>query len=361
MRRISLKYARPGMVLGYPVFDPYGVKLLDTNVKLDEHNLKMLIKMKVNEIFIQDSRVYDIISVPLIPPEIEGRASAVLRQLMIETRISGRLTLEGVRNVGSVVEAMVNHIHFSTIGEPSVAGIMSREDFIYIQPVKAAILSLIVAHKLKWDRSQLTSLGMAAMLKDIGYAELPEEVLRKPDELTKEEVAKLREHPALGQRLLRQFNGKDTNIATAIMQHHERWNGSGYPLGLRGARISPLAQMLAIADSYTELISVSPWRTRVYMPHEAIEFIMAYSGEYFNPEMVDAFVKQIPCYPAGLTVELNTKEVGIVSDSKRGFIGRPVVRICYHPKEGILQQPYDLDLSKPDFQSKFIVKILDYF
>lgn len=361
MRRISLKYARPGMTLGYPVFDPYGVKLLDANVKLDEHNLKTLSKMKVSEIFIQDSRAYDIVSVPLIPPEIEGRASAVLRQLMTETRISGRLTVEGIRNISSVVDAMVNHLLFSAMGEPSVAGVVSREDFIYIQPVKAAILSLIVAHRLKWDRDQLISLGMAAMLKDIGYAELPEEILRKPGELTKEELARLREHIAHGQKLLRQFNGKDTNVATAIMQHHERWNGTGYPLGLRGPKISPLAQMLAIADSYTELISVGPGRTKVYMPHEAIEFIMAYSGEYFNPEMADAFVRQIPCYPAGLTVELNTREVGIISDSKRGFIGRPVVRICYRPKEGILQQPYDLDLSKPEFQSKFIVKILDYY
>lgn len=361
MRRISLKYARPGMVLGYPVFDPYGVKLLDANVKLDEQHLKTLAKMKVNEIFIQDSRFYDIVSLPLIPPEIEGRASAVLRQLMVETRLSGRLTTEGIRGVTSVVEAMIDHLTFSLMGEPSVAGITSREDFVYIQPVKTAILSLIVAHKLKWNRDQLTSLGIAAMLKDIGYAELPEEITRKPDELTKEELMKVREHPARGQRLLRQFNGKDTNVAIAVMQHHERWNGTGYPLGLRGTRVSPLAQMIAIADSYTELISVGPGKTKVYMPHEAIEFLMAYSGEYFNPEMVDAFVKQIPCYPAGLTVELNTREVGIISDSKRGLVGRPVVRICYHPKEGILQQPYDLDLSKPEFQSKFIVKILDYF
>ncbi len=361
MRRISIKYARPGMMLGYPVFDPYGVKLLDANVKLDEHNLKMLLKMKVNEIFIQDSRVYDVISIPLIPPEIEGRASAVLRQLMIETRISGRLTAEGMRNISSVVNAMVSHFSFSNMGEPSVAGIISREDFIYIQPVKAAILALIVAHKLKWDKNQLSTLGIATMLKDIGYAELPEEILRKSDGLTKEELAKIKEHPARGQKLLTQFDGKDASIATAIVQHHERWNGSGYPLGIRGNRISPLAQIIAIADSYTELISVSPGRSKVYMPHEAIEFIMAFSGEYFNPEMVDAFVRQIPCYPAGLTVELNTKEVGIISDSKRGLVGRPVVRVCYHPKEGILQQPYDLDLSKPEFQSKFIVKILDYF
>jgi len=361
MRRISMKYARPGMILGYPVFDPYGEKLLDTGVRLDEHNLKTLARMKISELFIQDNRVSDIVALPIIPPEIEGRASAALRQLMIETRIRGRLTIEGIRNISSVVNAMIEHLSFSPMGEPSVAGILSREDFIYVQPVKTAILSLIVAHKLKWDKSQLASLGIAAMLKDIGYAELPEEILHKPGELTKDDLARIREHPTRGHKLLQQFNGKNTTVATAIMQHHERWNGSGYPLGLRGTRISPLAQLLAIADSYTELISVSPGKNKIYMPHEAIEFIMAFSGEYFNPQLVDAFVRQIPCYPAGLTVELNTKEVGIISDSRCGFIGRPVVRICYRPGEGILEKPYDVDLSKPEFQSKFVVKILDYF
>lgn len=361
MRRISIKYARPGMELGYPVFDPYGVKLLDANVKLNEHNLKTLSAMKVHEIFIQDNRVHDIVPLPVIPPEIEGRASAVLRQLIIETRLSGRLTTEAIRNVSNIVNTMVDRLSFAPLGEPSVAGIVSREDYFYIQPVKTAILSLIVGHKLNWDKNQLINLGIAAMLKDIGYTELPEEILYKTGELTKEELAKVREHPTRGYKLLKQFNGKDTTIGTTIAQHHERWDGSGYPLGLRGTRISPLAQLIAIADSYTDLISVSPGKSKIYMPHEAIEFIMAYSKEYFNPELVDAFVRQIPCYPAGLTVELNTKEIGIISDSKRGFVGRPVVRICYSPREGMLGKPYDIDLSRPEFQSKFITKILDYY
>lgn len=361
MRRISTKYARPGMILGYPVFDPYGAKLLDTDVKLDEHNLKTLTSMKVHEIFIQDNRVSDIVSLPIMPPEIEGAASAALRKLMIETRLSGRLTVEAIHRISNIVNSMVSHLSFSLLGEPSVAGITSSEDYIYTQPVKTAILSLIVGYKLKWDKNQLINLGIAAMLKDIGYTELPEEILHKAGELTKEELAKIREHPVRGYKLLKQFYGKDTSIGIAIMQHHERWDGSGYPLGLKGTRISPLAQLLAIADSYMELISVSPGKSKTYMPHEAIEFVMAYSKEYFNPELANAFVKQIPCYPAGLTVELNTGEIGIISDSKRGLVGRPVVRICYVPKEGMLEKPYDVDLSRPEFQSKFINKILDYY
>lgn len=96
------------------------------------------------------------------------------------------------------------------------------------------------------------------------------------------------------------------------------------------------------------------------MPHEAIEYIMAGGGDQYDPELVEVFVRHIPSYPAGVSVQLNNDEMGIVCNPKLGFVARPVVRICAKPGKGLLQHPYDVDLSKALHQNVLITKVLEY-
>lgn len=96
------------------------------------------------------------------------------------------------------------------------------------------------------------------------------------------------------------------------------------------------------------------------MPHEAIEYIMAGGGDQFNPQLVEVFVRHIPSYPAGLSVQMNNGDIGIVCNSKLGFVARPTVRICSKIKEGLLRRPYDIDLAKPLSQNVMITKVLEY-
>ena len=93
------------------------------------------------------------------------------------------------------------------------------------------------------------------------------------------------------------------------------------------------------------------------MPHEAIEYIMANSGDLFDPDLVGLLTRQVPLYPTGITVQLNTGETGIISDSNLGHIGRPMVRICFDERSRNLKEPYDLDLSLPENQGRMIVQV----
>ncbi len=87
---------------------------------------------------------------------------------------------------------------------------------------------------------------------------------------------------------------------------------------------------------------------------------MAYSGELFDPELVQAFSRQVPLYPTGITLRLNTGEVAIVSDANMGHIGRPTVRICYDDRGKPVREPYDIDLSDPTNQGRLVAQILEY-
>jgi HD-GYP domain-containing protein (c-di-GMP phosphodiesterase class II) len=360
MRRITLKYARPGMVLGAPVYDDYGTMLLDAYIRLDKECLKALLDQGVAEILLDDWRVADVVVQPIVSPELEGKAAQALRRLMIENQGKGSVAASNLDDIIRAASAMARELAVEGVGEASIAGIFSQENYMYIQPVKAAVLSLLLGRRLGYGQPDLATLGAAALLKDIGYISIPQEILHRPDLLTEKELVKIRQHPMFGYELLSQHHSTSGAIASAVLQHHERWSGTGYPYGLKGTDINRHAQIIALADTHTALLSKRPGR-KMYMPHEAIEYIMAYSGEQFNPELVELFVRQVPCYSSGLTVKLNTKEIGIVSNANLGFIGRPTVRVIYDENQGRVNKPYDLDLSKIDYQHKLIIEIMDYF
>jgi HD-GYP domain-containing protein (c-di-GMP phosphodiesterase class II) len=329
MRRISAKYARLGMKLGYPVYDNYGTKLLSSRIELDEDSLQLLRNSAIAEIFIEDSRVSDISAGPLISPEIEGKVVQSLRNLNRETVGKINISDKDIVEISARARVMAEEITIKKIGEVSVASIVLPESYYYVQPVKTAVISMVLGHTLGYSIATLTSLVIAALLKDIGYALLPQDLIQKPGVLTEEELAKMQQHPDYGYKLVRQLSSCRGDIASAILQHHELWNGKGYPQGLNGANISRFAQIISVADKYTAVVSKRPGNKKIYMPHEAMQFVIDHSGEYFNPEIVELFVRWVPCYSSGLTVKLNTGETGIVSDSKLGFIGRPVVRIFF--------------------------------
>ena len=214
-----------------------------------------------------------------------------------------------------------------------------------------------MARRLGYGMFELDSLGMAALLKDIGYVLVGDDE-NGADRSEREESRRIRQHPSHGSRILAQSQGFSSETINAVLQHHERWDGSGYPEGLKADAISPFARIIAIADTYCELLSAKPKR-RALMPHEAIEYVMAFSAEWFDPEMVQLFVRQVPLYPSGLMVRLNTKEVGIVSDANVGHIGRPVVRICQDIHGQEIDRPYDVDLSGSKQQDLLIVGVLE--
>ncbi|MCH8815341.1 MAG: HD domain-containing protein [Chloroflexi bacterium] len=203
--------------------------------------------------------------------------------------------------------------------------------------------------------------GNAAVLMNIGYLALPPGTLDVDDfsltqgVATGENMQQIRKHPDEAVAMLAN-SGLDVGVVRAIREHHERWNGSGYPHGRKGDEISLTGQIVAIADVYHSLVSARSDRP-AYKPHEAIEFIVAYSGELFSPALAQVFARRIPQYPAGVGVKLNTGEVAIVSNPNVGHIARPTVRIC--AKEGkAVKKPYDLDLSLAENMRILITEVL---
>lgn len=357
MRRIAVRHAKPGMVLSRSLYDSGGIAILEHGVSLDEDSLTKLTIYGVGEIMIEDWRVADVAVQPLISPELEAEAAQALRQLLSESQGSDTIDPILLAEVEKPVYAMTRELFPEVLGEANASGCPTAQEYAYTQPSKVAGLALVMGRRAGYDMAELASLGMAAMLMDIGYLKLDPSLRTKPD-LAGDEARGVMMHPAYTAELLSEYGRLQGEAALSVAQHHERWDGSGYPTGLRLDDMCVFARILSVADTYYELVSPRPDR-RAYLPHEAVEYMMAYSGEMFDPQQIQVFARNVPLYPTGITVRLNTGEVAIVSNSNVGQIGRPMVRICYDQRHRAVQEPYDIDLSTPEYQDRLVVQILD--
>ncbi|MDD5092902.1 MAG: HD domain-containing protein [Dehalococcoidia bacterium] len=365
MRRISVKYAQPEMELAKPLFDKWGNMLLPIGAKLTERQLRLLPNKGVRELSIEDSRVDDVLWDPLIKPETQQEAVKAISDLLTINQKGGGIKspkdprmVSARLNIEKMSYMITQEVLTSVMGEPDLSGCQSIEDYHCIQPVQSTILAVMLAKEAGFNEGDMLSVAKAAMLQNIGYTFLPQEILRKETELSPEETLEFEKHPIYGAEILRQTGQTSPQIIEAVLQHEERWNGSGYPNKIRGWDISPFAQIIGIAHTYYDLVSARPWR-EPFKQMDAFEYIMAYGGELFDPEWVQVFSRRVPIYPSGVKVKLSTGEIGIISDANLGHIGRPMVRIISDSKGNDVSRPYDMDLSKPSYQDRLVIELLE--
>lgn len=150
-------------------------------------------------------------------------------------------------------------------------------------------ITVQVAEDMFLSEEQTRDLRIATMLHDVGTFNIPSQVIQKPAPLTEEEWTLVKSHPELGVNLLNNIM-KIKNVLPAILHHHERYDGTGYPSGLKGEAIPLLARIITVVDAYFAMTSISPYR-RKFSQDEAIGELMSYSGTQFDPQIVSTLIK----------------------------------------------------------------------
>ncbi|MBN2238699.1 MAG: HD domain-containing protein [Dehalococcoidales bacterium] len=358
-----MQYAQPGIQLSTDVYDSFGNIIMEKGTRLTFDNVSILGQMGGGELFFEDRRVDDVPVTPLLPERLEGEAARQLRAFFDLSRnvalYNSELTRIDTNPIEKIVYSMVGQLFPVVMGEVNSIGCFSLKDYDFVHPVQVTGLSLLMGRKLGYKEDTLTKLGVAAILQNIGYVALTAGMMSEPDTLDTINKYEVQQHCQYGYQIMKEYTNLDPDILTAILHHHEQWNGEGYPFGLKGESISKFARIITIADIYYSMVSRRPYRNS-YLPHEAIEYVMAYSGEFFEPELVQLFTKLVPLYPTGVMVNLNTGERGIISNANLGFVGRPVIRICYDKSLNELRHPFDMDLTESQHQHRLVMDVVEY-
>lgn len=167
------------------------------------------------------------------------------------------------------------------------AALETRDAETHGHSERVVTFSLRLGRELNLDKTQMTALEFGSLLHDIGKIGVPDAILRKPAKLSEEEWTKMREHPLHGQQILREIEFL-AGAARVVAQHHERWDGSGYPFGLRGEEIDLNARIFSVADAFDAMVSDRVYRRgRSY--EAAAEELDKWAGRQFDPQVVEAF------------------------------------------------------------------------
>ncbi|MEW6418583.1 MAG: diguanylate cyclase [Nitrospirota bacterium] len=172
-----------------------------------------------------------------------------------------------------------------------IAALEARDIFTHGHSRKVNKYALILGEAIGLSKDESIRLSRAALLHDIGNLEISKGVLNKKGELTEEEWKHVKEHPQKGIEIIGHIPGLH-RCKSAILHHHERWDGTGYPSGLKGKEIPLEARILAIADAFTAMVSTRPYRPAMSY-EEALSGLKKEAGKQFDPELVEAFITTI--------------------------------------------------------------------
>ncbi len=274
-------------------------------------------------------------------------AKRIVTNVMHDVRMGKQVELEAVNGV---VEQMVDSIFRNKGALSSLSRIKSKDEYTFFHSVNVCVLMVAFAKGLGMPRTVINRAGVGALLHDVGKMAVPHGILNKNDRLTDEEFAQMKDHVVQSRIILRQTPGITEEAVAVAAQHHERYDGSGYPDRLKGEEISELGRMAAIVDVYDAITSDRCYHKGL-STSEALRKIFEWGKYHFDPKMVELFIKVVGIYPVGTMVRLESGLVGVVKEPGTENLLMPVVTVIFDKKNECYVQPRDIDLAAPDAAS----------
>jgi HD-GYP domain-containing protein (c-di-GMP phosphodiesterase class II) len=274
--------------------------------------------------------------------KIHAEANKIIHNIMRDVRMGEQVQLERVE---PVVEKLTDSILRNGSALLSLCQVKNKDDYTFLHSVSVCALHVSFCRAVGMDAATIHLAGIGGLLHDIGKVKVPSEILNKPGRLEEDEFRAMKLHVVESKKILDQTAGiTETSIQVAY-EHHERHDGSGYPLGLKGEAISQMGKMAAICDVYDAITS-----DRVYhkgmAPHEALRKIFEWSKYHFDPGLVQQFLRTIGIYPVGTLVMLESGRIGVVLEQSAGNLLHPTIRVFYDGKRQQYLPPQEVDLSR---------------
>lgn len=305
--------ARSVMTLQYQV-------LLSEGTPLREEYIDKLKQLDIKEVYIEDEHL-DTRSVVILREEIEESVKSKVKDILEKHTYSHNETL--VELCQTADRIITNILKENEVVE-KIYDIKERSSDIYEHSISICSLSTIVALKMGLSPEKVHDIGVSCLLHDIGLRYLTIKYENQDlEQLSGPEYTEYKKHPVYGYSALRNERWISEASKNMILYHHERLDGSGYPL--RASEIPLECRIIQVCDAFDEMIcGIGCKRTKVY---EAIEYLKVYKDIKFDGNIVDIFLEFTAVYPAGSKVKTNEGEIGIVLYQNQHFPDRPVIRI----------------------------------
>ena len=359
MRLAPLSEVPNGVMIGRDVLAGEDrAPLLRAGVALNPDYREGLLRAGVHAVYIDDHS-----SAGIAPPSpiISESTQALAVQAVADTYAEAQaalasrrsLSLDVVQSLNPVLELMLTEVGQHGDAAVALRDMCAADAYTFQHSIDVTALGMMLGARVfaadGWggalggaDRSQIDErllvLGMGLLLHDIGKLAVPGAIINKEGPLTRAERELIEQHPQAGFDLL--ADGAWSPLVKAVvLRHHERWDGSGYPGGLRGNEIHLMARIASVADVFDAVTSERPYAP-ARPSHEGIRIIASGAGRQFDPRIVNIFCETVAPFPSGVEVQLSDGRRALVVRIGAEALDRPLLRVLDGPGA-----PLELDLA----------------
>jgi len=279
-----------------------------------------------------------------------GDARAAVASLYNEARMGRALDVDKCL---PLVDEIASSVWRNPGAIVSLARLKSNDDYTYMHSVAVCALMDSLGRQLGLDEARCREAGLAGLVHDMGKAAMPIEVLNKPGKLTPAEFEIIKSHPARGHEMLRDGGSVGDAALDVCLHHHERMDGKGYPDGLAGEAIAPIARMGAVCDVYDAITSNRPYKAG-WDPADSVAKMASWGPGQFDAAIFQAFVRSLGIYPIGSLVKMQSGRLAVVVEQNEQSLVAPWVKVFFSTRSNMPIAVELLDLSQPSVSDRIV-------
>lgn len=335
---ISTRLLENGMRIDQAIVDGTGRALIAKGAYLDDFQIEYLQTKGVNGVYIREGEEdpEEEIVIPLYTQE-------VIAKNRVEDRAKVKLTESVRKRVGEGIQYLYNNTEETGFAEATVnitnelmsaifendaiavdIGMLKVSDeYTFKHSVDVATMAMVIGKQYGLGEEEIREIGIAGLLHDVGKSKIPNEVLNKPGRLDEDEFALMKQHSLFGFQILKEKENFSDGIMRGVLQHHEKINGAGYPLGVAEDKIHTYAKIISVADVYDALVTERPYKS-AFSKRDAVEMIMAMTRE-LDMKSMTSFLETIILYSVDSIVQLSNGEKAKVVENSTKYLLRPKV------------------------------------
>jgi len=339
-RAMRTRQLKSGMRIDQTITDAMGRALIEKGTYLDDFQIEGLLKRGIMEIYVREGEEdpeseNDIV----IPQAVQNTIKKVHKEDPVKVRLSESVkkrVSEGIQYLysntdsdafASAAAGISGELMRAVIENDAIAvdvgTLKVSDEYTFKHSVDVATISMIIAKKHGLSKEEVSNIGIAGLLHDLGKSKIPVEILNKPARLTDEEFQVIKQHSLLGYKILLEKHNFNDAIMMGVLQHHEKLNGSGYPMGVGAEKIHAFAKIIAIADIFDALVTDRPYK-QGFSKRDATEMLMAMTAE-LDIDVMKSFLGSIILYPVDSIVTLSNGEKAKVASNDPNYPLRPTV------------------------------------
>lgn len=352
-----------------PIYSSTGVVLLDAGTVLTEAYIRRLRLLQIEQVTLRrtndefwrvhrNSGAFDLSQEDWVLPEIARmKEDTVSRNEAVKAVEQFAQSMEGLSQIKLPVSEekfrkqlrdMLGDITANRTFAEELAVMYKTDDLLFQQALQVTMCANVIGAARQYDPNELYNLTLGSMFSDIGMTRLPNDLTKVTRELNDVERRKVHAHTMEGYRILASMKGVPLDSAKVALQHHERYNGGGYPLGLKQQEISEFAQIVGISDVVNALMS-SRYHRKAYSIEEATEYLFAAGNYEFDLSLIHTYLQHLTVYPAGTHVIMNSGQTAYVVNTGDRPVLRPVVQIYREADGSTIASPYLVDLEQQPY------------